>query len=150
MEITSCQIKRDPKLIPLWSSLVNRWHQLDDEAYCVAEATFRKKGFIGKPDLVIFTTTESSMNTDCLFSQSEKFSPSHFVHTLPNVRSLSFSLVLNWEGPLLCTSLGEHSLRTANELSKIHLKSKQVKNVMIVLVSRLDEVIKIDFIKNKE
>jgi hypothetical protein len=130
-------IVRDKLDKPKWSEKINRWHQLDDESFAVAQATYENQDFINKPDVVFITAAGGSTHTDCLFTMSDKFSPSHFVHTLPNVRALSFSLVTNWEGPMICTSYGKESFsQTIEHAYRYMLGNEEKINAVIVNVSR--------------
>lgn len=139
-------LKRDRTVIPEWAKLISRWHQLDDESYLVAEACFLSKEFIGNPELIYFSSKDGSNPTDSLFVKGAKFSPSNFVHTLPNVRSLSLSLVLEWEGRLLCNSLGNNSLDSCLNLAMVNLSSN-INEVLIVNISYEKDYINIDFLK---
>lgn len=101
--------KRD-KSVPSWAKKVRRWNQLDDEAFIVAEACEKNLDFIGNPSRVVIVSPLGSTQTDLNFAHSETLSPSDFVHTLPNVRSISLSQITGWCGEVFCFSSGYNSL----------------------------------------
>lgn len=129
---------------PVWAPKIKRWSQLDQESFAVAEATHRCLNFLGKPDQLVILSSQGSAQTDFLFAHSKKISPSYFVHTLPNVRSLAFSSLTAWEGPVFCFSQGKHSLvRFLHEIAIVH---HQV-NTLILNLNKVGSVYHCDFYK---
>lgn len=101
----------DRTLTPEWASKIKRWSQLDEASLALAEATHQSLEFFsGGFDQLILTSSQGSFFTDRQFVTDTKLSPSNFVHTLPNVRSVVFSILTEWVGPMYCFSQGEHSL----------------------------------------
>jgi len=129
---------------PAWSSQIKRWTQLDASSYIVAEATFRHLDFIKAKEIdqLILLSSQGSFETDCLFAHSSKFSPAHFVHTLPNVRSLAFSQISNWEGVMFCLSQGIHSL--LNFFYEA-LLAHYLQNTLILNLNKKEENYQCDF-----
>lgn len=129
---------------PAWAGKIKRWSQLDKESLAVAEATSRYLPFLGNPQQLIILSSQGSSQTDSLFAHSKKISPSYFVHTLPNVRSLVFSTLTAWEGPVFCFSQGKYSLvRFLHEVATVH---HQVKTLILNL-NRVEQVYQCDFYK---
>lgn len=129
---------------PDWSSKIKRWSQLDNESFVVAEATQRSLSLLGNPDQLIILSSQGSAHTDYLFAHSKKISPTYFVHTLPNVRSLAFSSITSWEGPVFCFSQGKYSLvRFLYEISTAHHKT----NSLIINLNKVDLLYYCDFYK---
>lgn len=95
---------------PAWANKIQRWSQLDAQSYAVAESTFRHLDFFSDIDQFIILSSQGSFQTDYLFAHGAKLSPSSFVHTLPNIRSLAFSQISGREGVMFCFSQGKHSL----------------------------------------
>ena len=108
----------------------------------MAEATARSLKFLGNPEQVILLSSQGSSPTDFLFAHSNKLSPSYFVHTLPNVRSLVFSKLSGWEGAMFCFSQGKHSL--VRFLNEVLLAHSQVKTLIINL-NHLEGIYQCDF-----
>ena len=89
------------KNIPDWSSLVDRWYQLDAHSFGLADFYWKHKDIlINKPGIIILTSDTGSLEADLQFVKI--FSPTKFVYTLPNVRSSALCQVMNWHGPILC------------------------------------------------
>ncbi|MBA2405289.1 MAG: hypothetical protein H0V66_11005 [Bdellovibrionales bacterium] len=129
---------------PAWAGKIKRFSQLDQESFVVAEVTHRCLNFLGKPDQFIILSSHGSSQTDFLFAHSNKISPSYFVHTLPNVRSLAFSSLTAWEGPVFCFSQGKHSLvRCLNEIALVHHGVK----TLILNLNKVDGIYYCDFYK---
>ena len=145
LSIILSNIKIDRSKRPLWASYVKRWHQLDDESYAVAEATSINIEKISSPDCVVIVSPEGSLNTDFKFSHNDSISPSMFVHTLPNVRSLSYGLIANWEGPVFCLTQGEHSLVTALDQFGKMMRSGRNDNILFISVNKQDTTYFCDF-----
>lgn len=132
------------KSVPSWAKKVNRWHQLDGESFCLAQATSLHLDFFEGIERVFLVSTEGSTHTDRLFVTDRKFSPSHFVHTLPNVRSLSFSLISGFEGEVFCLGGDSNSLmRIFSQLERF----KESKSTLIVSVNQKNEEFLCDFFK---
>ncbi|MBY0414623.1 MAG: hypothetical protein K2Q18_10675, partial [Bdellovibrionales bacterium] len=74
-------------------------------------------------------STQGSSITDTKFVSDSKISPSHFVHTLPNVRTIVFSLLTGWEGEMYCLSKGQESL--VNFLGQLPNQDHQKKTLVI-------------------
>lgn len=127
---------------PVWAPEIKRWSQLDKESFVMAEATARSLKFLGNPEQVILLSSQGSSPTDFLFAHSNKLSPSYFVHTLPNVRSLVFSKLSGWEGAMFCFSQGKHSL--VRFLNEALLSHSQVKTLIINL-NHLGGIYQCDF-----
>lgn len=129
---------------PAWAGKIKRWSQMDQESYVVAEATHRCLNFLGKPDQLVILSSHGSAQTDFLFAHSKKISPSYFVHTLPNVRSLAFSSLTAWEGPVFCFSQGKYSLvRFLHEIAIVH----QGVNTLILNLNKVENGYHCDFYK---
>jgi hypothetical protein len=135
-------ISPDPAHEPVWAPEIKRWSQLDKESFVMAEATARSLKFLGNPEQVILLSSQGSTPTDFLFAHSNKLSPSYFVHTLPNVRSLVFSKLSGWEGAMFCFSQGKHSL--VRFLNEVLLAHSQVKTLIINL-NHLEGIYHCDF-----
>jgi hypothetical protein len=132
---------RDPEQTPAWSEQIGRWSQLDDASYIVAEAAFKNELDLKNISQVFLVTTQGSSLTDANFVKQNKVSAQTFVHTLPNVRALSFSLVTGWQGPIWCLSKGQHSF--VNLLQQISFVSDQS---LIINLNRSGAVYHCDFI----
>jgi hypothetical protein len=129
---------------PVWAPKIKRWSQLDQESFAVAEATHRCLNFLGKPDQLVILSSQGSAQTDFLFAHSNRVSPSYFVHTLPNVRSLAFSSLTAWEGPVFCFSQGKNSLvRFLHEIAIVH----QQVNTLVLNLNKVGSVYHCDFYK---
>lgn len=91
-----------PPKEPSWASRVERWYQLDAAAYSIAETfSILQDKISKKPSLLILASPLGSMETDFQFVRGN-YSPSKFVHTLPNIRSTSLLQLMGWQGPVLC------------------------------------------------
>lgn len=135
-------ISPDPVHGPAWAGEIKRWSQLDKESFAVAEATAKSLNFLGNPEQVILLSSQGSSPTDYLFAHSNKLSPSYFVHTLPNVRSLVFSKLSGWEGAMFCFSQGKYSLvMFLNEALLAHSTVK----TLIINLNHVDGVYQCDF-----
>jgi hypothetical protein len=145
LNIRHNSIEIDRKVTPGWANLVKRWYQLDGESFAIAEASFRNKEFIGHPTLIVFVSSEGCSSTDSLFVNSEKFSPSFFVQTVPNVRSLPLCFVTGWEGSVICLSKG--SMGLTSNLAQFSNMIKDDEDILIVSTRKLDEVYNCDFYK---
>ncbi len=97
---------------PEWSSKVDRWYQLDAEAYGLTELVWRIEE---KPDLIFLASQEASNSSDRLFIESEMTSAVKFAHTLPNVRCSPFLQAKQWTMPVLCTQFGPKTFSSAVE-----------------------------------
>jgi hypothetical protein len=130
---------------PTWAPKIKRWSQLDDASFVLAQATsecfeFLKWDF----DQLIVVSTQGSGKTDRLFVTDTKISPSHFVHTLPNVRTLVFSLLTGWEGEMYCLSQGKHSL--VNFLKEVPLVHAQARS-LVININKVGDYHECDFYK---
>ncbi len=101
-------ISVDRSITPSWSSKIQRWYQLDNPAYVLAEFANQIRSF-KSPDLVVLSGNGASNSTDLAFVGGDSPRPSTFVHTLPNVRFSSFSELLSWNGPMICLGSHPHS-----------------------------------------
>ncbi|OUR99680.1 hypothetical protein A9Q84_01255 [Halobacteriovorax marinus] len=138
------EIPFDKRTPPVWGEKVNRWHQLDGESFCLAQATYENLDFFEGIDRVFVVGAEGSTPTDRKFVTDRKFSPSHFVHTLPNVRSLSFSLISGFEGEVFCLAGASKSLmRTLSQM--IQLDSE--KSSLVININQHEEIFLCDFYK---
>jgi len=100
------------KQIPGWSSLVDRWYQLDAPSFGLADIYWNYKNTLtNKPGMIILASDEGSLEIDLQFIKS--FSPSKFVYTLPNVRSSALCQVTSWHCPILCIQQTPKSLESA-------------------------------------
>lgn len=130
---------------PLWADKIKRWSQLDSASYVLAEATFLNLDYLKDSfDQLIVVSTQGSSSTDRKFVSDTKISPSHFVHTLPNVRTIVFSLLTGWEGEMYCLTKGEESLVN-------FLKSAPVvdgdKSTLVISMNSVGEFHQCDFYK---
>lgn len=128
---------------PAWADKIKRWAQLDEASYAVAEAVWKNRDFLSAGfDQLILTSTQGSSCTDYAFVNDVKISPSHFVHTLPNVRSIVFSILTGWEGPLYCLSKEHHTLVSfLGEAPYVHKNQKS----MVVNVNKVESIHQCDF-----
>ncbi len=145
LNIRRNSIEIDRKVAPRWASLVKRWYQLDGESFAIAEASFRNKGFIGNPTLIVFVSAEGCSSTDCLFVNSENFSPSFFVQTVPNVRSLPLAFITGWEGSVICLSKG--SMGLTSSLAQFSRMIKDDEEILIVSTRKINKIYHCDFYK---
>ncbi len=137
------EITFDKTQSPEWADKIKRWAQLDEASYAVAEAVWKNRDFLSSGfDQLILTSTQGSSHTDYSFVSDVKISPSHFVHTLPNVRSIVFSILTGWEGPLYCFSKKQHTLVSfLSEAPLVHKKQKS----MVVNVNKTGSIHQCDF-----
>ena len=88
---------------PEWSSLVERWYQLDGAALALTDTYWRHRSLLAQtPDTMILASPLGSNVTDAQFAATTAPSPAKFVHTLPNIRSASMLQVMNWAGEVFC------------------------------------------------
>lgn len=88
---------------PSWASKSDRWYQLDQPAYSLAQAYSVLQPKLGRaPDYLILASPGASNQTDRDFAKTGAVSPSKFVHTLANIRASSLLQVMEWAGPMLC------------------------------------------------
>jgi hypothetical protein len=135
------EFSRDLDKTPAWANTIPRWSQLDDASYVVAEASFESKLDLKNITQVFLVSTQGSNATDSQFVNQDKVSAQTFVHTLPNVRALSFSLITGWKGAMWCLSKGESSL--VNLLRQITFTADQS---LIINFNRKGEIYYCDFI----
>ena len=147
MKLDVClnSIEKKDGVVPKWAGLIKRWNQLDGEAFAVAQASYDNREFIGKPSLIVFTSMEGSAPTDCDFVNSSKVSPAFFVHTLPNVRAMSLSLIIEQESRVLCLSRGEKSLISC--IDQFYKLSQNQQDVLLVATKKVDHNYECDFYK---
>ncbi len=108
------EIEYPAKAEPEWSSLVERWYQLDTPAYVLAETYWRLRDKLSaRPEWLLLASPGASNLTDAQFAASGASSPAKFVHTLPNIRSASLLQVMRWSGKVLCLQNDPSSLLTA-------------------------------------
>ena len=93
-------VQRDAS-VPPWAALVDRWYQLDDASFALADAcwSWREQE---RPAAVILSSPQGCFQTDRRFVETGATSPAVFVHTLPSVRAAAACSVLNWSGMMLC------------------------------------------------
>lgn len=136
-------ISLDKTITPSWAEQIKRWSQLDEASFILAEAVSKNMDFLSESfDQLIIVTTQGSFHTDRLFVNDSKISPSNFVHTLPNVRSIVFSVLTGWEGPLYCLSQGSQSLTSFfNEVPLVHANQK----TLVINLNKKNNVHQCDF-----
>ena len=114
-----------PIIPPLWSHLIERWHQLDDTSFTFCEAIYAwsyLKEY--KPPNYIFLVLENASNfADLDYASSSVASPAKFVYTLPNVSAAVIFQMLNIHGTVFCLSKGSDSLKFALQEAEIFSKS---------------------------
>lgn len=111
---------------PEWSSLVERWYQLDAAAYGVSEVYWRHRARLqaAPPQWIFLASPGASNFTDRQFVLSATPSPAKFVHTLPNIRSAALLQVMNWSGQVLCVQNDPATIETAlNEAAEMAAES---------------------------
>ncbi len=131
-------IEFNNKVAPSWASKVRRWNQLDGESFCLAEASFYYDSEV-LPCSVVLLASEGSLNTDRAFQNSAKVSPSLFVHTLPNVRMLSYSLMSGFEGEMICLNKGKQTLGLALAQNAYMFDGLGLKKILFIQVTKKDE-----------
>lgn len=133
----------DKTITPVWAEQIKRWSQLDEASFVLAEAVSKNMDFFAEGfDQLVVVSTQGSLHTDRLFVNDVKISPSNFVHTLPNVRSIVFSVLTKWEGPLFCLSQGTHSLVSfLNEADLVHQDQK----TLVISLNKLNNIHQCDF-----
>jgi len=99
------------KNVPEWSSLVERWYQVDTQSYGIASFYWDNKKNLNTPNLIMLASNCACYQSDLAFIKT--LSPSKFVYTLPNVMSSTLCQVSKWNGPILCIQNGLDSFRTA-------------------------------------
>ena len=130
---------------PAWAGLVDRWYQLDAPAYGFAQAYSNSKNELGPhPGLIIIASPRASNTTDRAFASGGAASPSRFVHTLPNIRSVSLLQVMGWHGPLLCVQDDPRTIRHALDQALAHFESDETLRSVWV-VSFVDSVSETSF-----
>ena len=98
--------------VPRWAYLVERWYQLDAEAYGLCQFFWENRQRLGPhPQLIFLASPCGSWPTDRAFAQNP--SPAKFVHTLPNVRASSLCQVMEWHGPIHTVQMGKESFSVA-------------------------------------
>jgi hypothetical protein len=108
------EIQYPAKAEPEWSSLVERWYQLDTPAYVLAETYWRLRTRLPQPpEWLLLSSPGASNLTDSQFAASAAPSPAKFVHTLPNIRSASLLQVMRWSGKVLCIQNDPYTIVSA-------------------------------------
>lgn len=108
------EIEYPAKSEPEWSSMVERWYQLDTPAYVLTETYWRLRDNLPvMPEWLLLASPGASNLTDAQFAASAAPSPAKFVHTLPNIRSASLLQVMRWSGKVLCLQNDPASLVSA-------------------------------------
>jgi hypothetical protein len=111
---------------PDWAPKVERWYQLDQAAYSIAQSYSHLKAELdlgGRSDLILLASPLASNATDRSFATSGASSPSKFVHTLPNVRAVPLLQVMDWAGPLLCVQNDPHTVKSALEQALLYFET---------------------------
>lgn len=140
-----CSIQRKMDETPGWADKIKRWSQLDEASYVLAQATFENLDYLKDNfDQLIITSTQGSSKTDHQFVSAEKVSPTHFVHTLPNVRSIVFSLLTAWEGEMFCFTKGKTSL--VNFLSRAAVTDGS-QSTLVININKVQDDYQCDFYK---
>jgi hypothetical protein len=135
----------DKTVEPSWASKIKRWSQLDDASFVLAQASSDCFDFLRWDyEQLIVVSTQGSGKTDRQFITDKKISPSHFVHTLPNVRTIVFSLITGWEGEMYCLSLGKKSLvNFLKEVPAVHAQSR----TLVISLNKVGDYHECDFYK---
>lgn len=131
--------------IPQWSTLVERWYQLDPFSYGLAEAYWRLRNQMCVPEIMFLASSGGSFETDVSFSNSPTFNPAKFVHTLPNIRSSSLCQVMKWHGPVVCVQNGSSTLTSALG-EALDWAVKEYKNLWIVGCQRAETCYRAEFL----
>ncbi len=101
-----------PSEAPVWSTLVERWNQLDDTCFTFCEALCQWGYLAGvpRPDCIFLVLPQASNQADYDFVSSGAISPAKFIFTLPNICASVLFQILKHSGRTFCLSSGEKSI----------------------------------------
>jgi hypothetical protein len=135
----------DRSITPLWSEKIKRWSQLDDASLVLAHVAHDNLDFLTWDfNQLVLVSNQGSGKTDYQFVTDAKISPSNFVHTLPNVRSVVFSMATGWEGEMFCLSHGKNTLLNfLKEIPEVHANTR----TLIVSLNKVVDRFECDFYK---
>jgi len=125
------------KIVPKWAQKIKRWNQLDGAAFTLAEVSHPLKKEILGTELVVLSSSLSSIQTDHEFYRSP--SAAKFVHTLPNVRATALLQVCELEVPVLSMENGQHSLFNALEEAISLVYDGSFKKVLIASIELIEK-----------
>lgn len=126
---------------PSWSSLVERWYQLDAYSFGLAEAgqCLAMETRL-RPDALVLASPEASNRTDFSFARSGAASPARFVHTLPNVRGVPLLQVIRFTGLCLCVQSDPRTqLAGLIESTGLMIANPSLRRIWAAGVVRLNE-----------
>lgn len=126
------------ELMPAWAEHVQRWYQLDGPSFSLVEAYWRFKDQLPLPDIIFFTSSSGSNETDAYFCQSGGDSPARFVHTLPNIRLAPMLQLMKRDVPAICLQKGQLSWSQWKDSTKELLERSKYKSGWLINIEKSD------------
>jgi hypothetical protein len=123
---------------PGWSSMVERWYQLDGAAFGTAELFWRHREELNscRPDLILLASPGASNLTDFQFAAIQPPSPAKFVHTLANIRITPMLKLMEWTGRVFCIQDALESRTTAiREAEDLFQYKRDLHRIWVVSVT---------------
>lgn len=114
----------DTTFQPPWSSIVERWYQLDELSFAFCEALHEWKNLesFPRPDLILMGIEGASNVADQDFI-ANPVSPAKFVYTLPNIPAAVIFQMLKMNSQVFYLSHGKETLKILEQEAQIFSES---------------------------
>ena len=126
---------------PSWKNRVDRWYQLDENAFALCEALsawelpIMLRNHNQSLSQIIYMSEGASNLADADFVNSDALSPSKFVYTLPNI-AISVGLqILEWRGPVYSFCISKDDERTKNQITNRFIRDVNAKGLCSLVIT---------------